>query len=86
MNPGWKPPTQDTDDADEKTVTKAIPKLDPELSGNPSIFLSDEMMSKMYMMHPTTSKMSRITNQVWNAMKLDSAKGDDSGDDANGWD
>ena len=67
-------------------VTKAIPKLDPELSGNPSIFLSDEMMSKMYMMHPTTSKMSRITNQVWNAMKLDSAKGDDSGDDANGWD
>ena len=27
VNPGWKPPTQDTDDADEKTVTKAIPKM-----------------------------------------------------------
>ncbi len=68
-------------------VTNAISKLDKELSGNPSIFLSDELMSKMYLMQPTTSKMSRITNQVWNAMKLDSAKkGDDSSDDANGWD
>ncbi len=70
-------------------VTKAIPKLDRELSGNPSIFLSDEMMAKMYMMQPTTSKMSRITNQVWNAMKLDSAKTDNSEggeDDGNGWD
>jgi putrescine transport system substrate-binding protein len=71
-------------------VTKAIPMLDKELSGNPSIFLSDEMMAKMYLMQPTTSKVSRITNRVWNAMKLDSAKGEggegSNEEAANGWD
>ena len=41
-------------------------------------------MSKMYLMRPTTAKISRITNRVWNAMKLDSASSDGE-DDANSW-
>ena len=65
-------------------VTKAIPAFDEELRNNPSVILSDELMSKMYLMRPTTAKISRITNRVWNAMKLDSASSDGE-DDANSW-
>ncbi len=65
-------------------VTKAIPDFDDELRNNPSIILSDELMSKMYLMRPTTAKVSRITNRVWNAMKLDSASSDGE-EDANSW-
>ncbi len=65
-------------------VTKAVPSFDEELRNNPSIILSDELMSKMYLMRPTTAKVSRITNSVWNAMKLDSAsKGGE--EESNSW-
>jgi len=30
----------------------------------------------MYVMQPTTSKMTKITNKLWNSMKLNSGKKD----------
>ena len=65
-------------------VKKAVPMFDDELRNNPSIILSDELMAKMYLMRPTTAKVSRITNRVWNAMKLDSSSSDGE-DDENSW-
>lgn len=65
-------------------VTKAVPFFDEGLRNDPSIVLSDELMSKMYLMRPTTAKISRITNRVWNAMKLESASSDGE-EDANSW-
>ncbi|MDY6322270.1 MAG: polyamine ABC transporter substrate-binding protein [Succinivibrio sp.] len=72
-------------------VSKAVEHFDPELRDNPSIILSDELMAKMYLMQPTSAKVSRITNDVWNGMKLDSGAssgedGEAESEDANGWD
>ncbi|MBQ9275397.1 MAG: polyamine ABC transporter substrate-binding protein [Succinivibrio sp.] len=63
-------------------ITKTLEDMDPDLAGNPSIVLSDEMIKKMYFVKPITSKVSHITNKVWNAMKLDSTKVEDGA----GWD
>lgn len=67
-------------------VTNAVAGFDDELRNNPSIILSDELMSKMYLMRPTTAKVSRITNEVWNAMKLNSGDAGSEEEEVNGWD
>ncbi len=55
-------------------IKSAMAKLDDGLKNNPSVTIDDELMSKMYFVKPTTSKLSKITNRVWNSMKLNSSK------------
>ena len=54
-------------------VNAALAELGEDLRSNPSINLSPALLDRMYLMKPTTSKLSKITNKVWNAMKLNSA-------------
>ncbi len=63
-------------------VKSAMDKLDEGLRSNPSVTIDDELMSKMYFVKPTTSKLSKITNRVWNSMKLNSSK--DAGEEQSG--
>ena len=60
--------------ASKSYVDEAIANLSDELKNNPSINLSEEKLKTMYFMQPTPAKTTRITNNVWNAMKIDSAK------------
>lgn len=60
-------------------VTDAIANLDKELKDNPSLNIPSEKMEKMYFLAPTTSKLSRITNRVWNSMKLNSSNVEEEG-------
>ncbi len=60
-------------------VTEAMANSDPELKNNPSFSLSNELLQKMYFVKPTTSKLSKITNRVWNSMKLNSTKVEEEG-------
>lgn len=53
-------------------VKPALEKLGEDLKSNPSVNISDDLMQKMYFVKPTTSKLSKITNRVWNSMKLNS--------------
>ncbi|MBQ2382335.1 MAG: extracellular solute-binding protein [Succinivibrio sp.] len=55
-------------------VDEAMANVSDELKNNESIMLSEEKLKTMYFMQPTPAKTSRITNNVWNAMKIDSAK------------
>ena len=66
-------------------VDEAMANLSDELKNNPSIMLSDEKLKTMYFMQETPQKTSKIVSNVWNAMKMDSAKNGES-DDSNGWD
>lgn len=59
--------------------SKAIPNLDPALLNNPSVNISPELLERCYFPKPTTAKVSRITNNVWNYMKLNSNTPDESG-------
>ena len=63
-------------------VTEAISNLDKDLKDNPSLNIPEDKMKTMYFLQPTSSKLSKITNRVWNSMKLNSSKVED----ANGWD
>lgn len=68
-------------------VKEAMGRIDPVLRNNPSIVMSPEKLKTMYLMLPTSSKLSKITNRVWNAMKLDSSKvGKNDEDEGSGWD
>lgn len=58
---------------------EAIPKLDEALLNNSSVNISPELLSRCYFPKPTTAKVSRLTNNVWNYMKLNSNAPDDSG-------
>ena len=40
--------------------------------------LSEEKIKTMYFLTPTTSKLTKITNRIWNSMKLNSGSHDDS--------
>ena len=64
-------------------VTEAITNLDPVLKNNPSLNLSEEKLKTMYFLTPTSSKVTKITNRVWNSMKLNSGKEESSEE---GWD
>lgn len=63
-------------------VKPALALLGEDLKNNPSVNLSQEMLEKAYFVQPTTSKVSRITNRVWNSMKLNSDSVDTEG---TGW-
>lgn len=54
-------------------VKPALEKLGEDLKSNPSVNIPEDLMAKMYFVKPTTSKLSKITNRVWNSMKLNSA-------------
>lgn len=66
-------------------VKEAIETLDPELRHNPSVVIPADKMEKMYFLLPTTSKVSRITNKVWNAMKLNTSKYEQEEAAGSGW-
>ena len=66
-------------------VKEALENLDPQLRNNPSVVIPEEKMKKMYFLLPTTSKVSRITNRVWNAMKLNASKYEQEEDEGSGW-
>ncbi len=66
-------------------IKEAIENLDPQLRENPSVVIPAEKMEKMYFLVPTTSKVSRITNRVWNAMKLNASKYEQEEDEGAGW-
>ncbi len=65
-------------------VKDAMANLDDALKANPSVTIGEELMSKMYFVKPTTSKLSKITNRVWNSMKLNSTSVED-GEEGSGW-
>ncbi len=62
-------------------VKGAMANLGEDLKNNPSVNLSPEMLAKTYFPKPTSSKVSRITNRVWNSMKLNS----DAEAEGTGW-
>lgn len=66
-------------------VKEALGNLDPQLRNNPSVVIPEEKIKKMYFLLPTTSKVSRITNRVWNAMKLNASKYEQEEDEGSGW-
>lgn len=65
-------------------VNEAISGLDDVLKKNPSLNIPVEKMKTMYFLKPTSSKMTKITNRVWNSMKLNSGKQSDD-ESAEGW-
>lgn len=69
-------------------VTGAMDKLGDDLKQNPSVMLSQATLDTMYFAQPTTSRVSRITNRVWNSMKLNSDavfESDEEGEAEGGW-
>lgn len=68
-------------------VKEAMENLDEDLRQNPSVVIPPEKMEKMYFLVPTSSKVSRITNRVWNAMKLNASQYEvEEESDGSGWD
>jgi len=67
-------------------VTDAIKGLDDVLKANPSLNIPEEKMKTMYFLTPTSSKVTKITNKVWNSMKLNSGKVEDEEETSEGWD
>ncbi|WP_295365198.1 polyamine ABC transporter substrate-binding protein [uncultured Succinivibrio sp.] len=67
-------------------VTDAIKGLDDVLKANPSLNIPEEKMKTMYFLTPTSSKVTKITNKVWNSMKLNSGKVEDEEESSEGWD
>lgn len=53
-------------------VTGAIENLSPDLKDNPSINLSVDALKAAYFPVEPTAKYSRLTNRLWNAIKVDS--------------
>lgn len=53
-------------------IMDAMPLLNDDLKDNKSVNLDDERLSKAYFPKPPTAKVSRITNNIWNYMKLNS--------------
>ena len=51
-------------------IKGAMNNLDPELSADPNVNLAKELLEKAYFPKPPSAKVSRITNRVWNTMKL----------------
>ena len=64
-------------------VTGAISRLDAGLRDNPSVNLPPELLEKAYFMLPPTNRVSRITNNVWNSMKLNADS--EGGEEGTGW-
>lgn len=62
--------------------TGALPKLDENLLNNPSVNITQEVLDSCYFPQPTSAKVSRITNNVWNYMKLNSSS---SIEESGGW-
>lgn len=67
-------------------VTDAIKGLDDVLKANPSLNIPEEKMKTMYFLTPTSSIVTKITNKVWNSMKLNSGKVEDEEETSEGWD
>ena len=67
-------------------VNGAVKGLDQALKDNPSFNISEEKMKTMYFVKPTSSKMTKITNRIWNSMKLNSGKNEDESESDGGWD
>ena len=64
-------------------VKGAMDNLDPELSADPNVNLTPELLSKAYFPQTPSGKVSRITNRVWNAMKLNADAS--ANEEASGW-
>lgn len=55
-------------------LNKAIANIDPDLSANPSINLTPELLEVAYFPKAPSARLSKIHNQIWNSMKLNSTK------------
>lgn len=66
-------------------VKGAMAKIGEDLKNNPSVNLSPELMEKTYFPQPTSNKVSRITNRVWNSMKLNSDSTSEESSEESGW-
>ena len=64
-------------------VTDALANMDQEMRDNPSLNIPADKMEKMYFLTPTSSKVTKITNRVWNSMKLNSGKNEE--ESGEGW-
>lgn len=62
-------------------VTKAMEQLDPDLQNNPSINLSEEALKTAYFPDAPTARQTKVHNQVWNSMKLNSTDDNELGSD-----
>lgn len=67
-------------------VNAAIENIDQDLKDNPSFNIPEDKIKTMYFVKPTSSKMTKITNRIWNSMKLNSGKNEDDQDSGSGWD
>lgn len=67
-------------------VNAAIENIDQVLKDNPSFNIPEDKIKTMYFVKPTSSKMTKITNRIWNSMKLNSGKNEDDQDSGSGWD
>lgn len=63
-------------------VTGAIAKLDPALKDNPSVNLPPELLEKAYFPQVPSARQSKLHNEVWNYMKLNSTSDEEDG---SGW-
>ena len=66
-------------------ITEAIENLDPALKENPSVNLTPELFEKAYFPKAPTARQSKIHNQVWNSMKLNSTAANEE-EENSGWD
>lgn len=64
-------------------VKTAIYRLDPALKANPSVNLSAEMLDKAYFPKAPSARISKIHNQIWNSMKLNSTSPEE--EEGTGW-
>ncbi|MCR5084244.1 MAG: polyamine ABC transporter substrate-binding protein [Succinivibrionaceae bacterium] len=62
-------------------VKGAMARIGKDLKDNPSINLPDDMWDKVHFPMTPSAKVSKITNQVWNKMKLNS----ENGEEGAGW-
>lgn len=53
-------------------VSKAIEQIDETIKQNPSVNLSPELLDKAYFPKAPTNRNSKIANEIWNYMKLNS--------------
>ena len=64
-------------------VKTAIDKLDPSLASNPSINLTKEKLNTAYFPKAPSARLSKIHNQIWNSMKLNSTSHEE--EESTGW-
>ncbi len=50
-------------------VTSSKEYTDPDLASNPNVYISDDLMKKMFMIKPHDQKINRTINTIWTKVK-----------------